>query len=95
MSININSEAFCRKAYLNFHCYGNTMNISSEDMGKITQAWEGKIQSWQATVASDENEYEFDDSEYTNYKSEGKQAAKAPAVQRRGRDGHRLFHRFG
>ena len=76
MAININSEAYCRKAYLNYHCYGNTMGLTSEDMGKITQAWEGKIQSWQATVCSDENEYEFDDSDYSNYKSEGKQAAK-------------------
>ena len=74
MAINVNSEAFCRKAYLNYHCYGNTMGISAEDMGKITQAWSDRISSWQATVSSDENEYEFDDSEYARYKSEGKEA---------------------
>ena len=76
MAININSEAFCRKAYLNYHCYGNTMGISAEDMGKITQAWSDRLSSWQATVSSDENEYEFDDSEYAKYKSEGEQAGK-------------------
>ncbi len=76
MAININSEAFCRKAYLNYHCYGNTMGISAEEMGKITQAWSDRISSWQATVSSDENEYEFDDSDYSNYKEEGKEAAK-------------------
>ena len=76
MAININSEAYCRKAYLNYHCYGNTMGISAEDMGKITQAWSDRISSWQATVSSDENEYEFDDSEYARYKDEGKKAAE-------------------
>ena len=76
MAININSEAFCRKAYLNYHCYGNTMGISAEDMGRITQAWGDRVKSWQATVASDENEYEFDDSEYSRYIKEGKEAGK-------------------
>ncbi len=76
MAININSEAFCRKAYLNYHCYGNTMGLSAEDMGKITQAWSDRISSWQATVSSDENEYEFDDSDYSNYKAEGEEAGK-------------------
>lgn len=76
MAINVNSEAYCRKAYLNYHCYGNTMGLTAEDMGKITQAWESRISSWQATVSSDENEYEFDDSEYANYKEQGKEAAQ-------------------
>lgn len=76
MAININSEAYCRKAYLNYHCYGNTMGLSAEDMGKITQAWSDRISSWQATVSNDENEYEFDDSEYASYKAEGKNAAQ-------------------
>ena len=76
MAININSEAYCRKAYLNYHCYGNTMGLSAEDMGQITQAWGDRVKSWQATVASDENEYDFDDSEYARYKDEGKDAGK-------------------
>ena len=76
MAININSEAFCRKAYLNYHCYGNTMGLSAEEMGKITQAWPDRISSWQATVSSDENEYEFDDSEYARYRDEGKKAGE-------------------
>lgn len=76
MAININSEAYCRKAYLNYHCYGNTMGISAEDMGRITQAWGDRVKSWQATVSSDENEYEFDDAEYARYRNEGEEAAK-------------------
>ena len=76
MAININSEAFCRKAYLNYHCYGNTMGLSAADMGRITQAWEDRLPSWKATVADDENEYEFDDSEYNNYKEQGENLGK-------------------
>ncbi len=76
MSINIDSEAACRKAYLNYHCYGNSMGISADEMGQITQKWEGKLNSWQATVSNDVNEYEFDDSDYSNYKDNGKKAAQ-------------------
>lgn len=76
MSINIESEAWCRKAYLNYHCYGNSMNISADEMGEITQRWESKLNSWQATVTNDENEYEFDDSDYAKYKENGKKTAQ-------------------
>ena len=76
MSININSEAWCRKAYLNYHCYGNSMNISADEMGEITKHWESKLTSWQATVSNDENHYEFDDSDYSSYKENGKKAAQ-------------------
>ena len=76
MSININSEAWCRKAYLNYHCYGNSMNISADEMGEITKKWESKLNSWQATVSNDENQYEFDDSDYSSYKDNGKKAAQ-------------------
>ncbi|MCM1003013.1 MAG: YkyA family protein [Candidatus Gastranaerophilales bacterium] len=76
MSININSEAWCRKAYLNYHCYGNSMNISADEMGEITKAWSSKLTSWQATVSNDENQYEFDDSDYSSYKDNGKKAAQ-------------------
>lgn len=76
MSININSEAACRKAYLNYHCYGNTMGVSSSEMGEIIAAWKDKLSSWQGTVTKDENEYEFDDSEFEKSKSKGKKVAQ-------------------
>ena len=79
MSININSEAECRRAYLNYHCYGNSMNISASEMGEITSAWSNRIYSWQATVTSDETEYDFDDSDYSKYKAEGRETAKEKA----------------
>lgn len=76
MSINIDSESACRKAYLNYHCYGNTMGISSKEMGEITSKWENKLKSWQNTVAKDENEYEFDDSSFKESKQQGANKAK-------------------
>lgn len=76
MSININSEASCRKAYLNYHCYGNTMGITATEMGEITATWKDKLKSWQNTVSQDENEYEFDDSEFESSRSKGKKVAQ-------------------
>ena len=74
MSININSESYCRKVYLDYHCYGNTLGTTSTEMGEIVEAWKDRLPSWQNTVTSDENEYEFDDSEFENSKAAGKQA---------------------
>lgn len=79
MSININSEAECRRAYLNYHCYGNSMNISASEMGEITSAWSNRLSSWQATVTSDETEYDFDDTDYSKYKAQGRETAKEKA----------------
>lgn len=52
------------------------MGLTAEEMGRITQAWPDRLASWQATVANDENEYDFDDSEYAKFKAEGEEAAK-------------------
>ena len=76
MPINFNSEAYCRKVYLDYHCYGNTLNTSPQDMGKITQKWADRIPSWQESVSNDQVEYEFDDSEYEMYIDEGYRAAQ-------------------
>ena len=76
MAINIGSEASCRKAYLNYHCYGNTMGIKPEEMGQITQVWEDRLESWQKTVSQDVNEYEFDDSDFEKYHDQGFDEAK-------------------
>jgi len=73
---NIGSEAWCRKAYLNYHCYGNTMGLSPADMGEITQTWSDRLSSWQNSVSNDETEYEFDDSDYASYREDGEQQAK-------------------
>ena len=75
--VNLTSEASCRKAYLNYHCHGNTMNLTPQEMGEITSTWANKISSWQTTVNKDVNDYEFDDSDYADYKQQGEQAGKA------------------
>ena len=51
---HINSESWCRKAYLNYHCYDNTMGLSPADMGEITQTWSHRLTSWQNSISSDE-----------------------------------------
>lgn len=76
MSININSEASCRKAYLNYHCYGNSMGISTKEMTEIKAVWGDKLRSWQKTVAQDENVYEFDDDQFEDSRAKGKQTAQ-------------------
>ena len=52
------------------------MNISASEMGEITSAWSNRLTSWQATVTSDETEYDFDDTDYSKYKAEGRETAK-------------------
>jgi hypothetical protein len=76
MSINIDSEAWCRKAYLNYHCYDNSMGLTVEEMAEITSKWERQLPSWQRSVSSDETEYDFDDSEFENYKESGKKSSE-------------------
>ena len=55
--INLNSETECRRAYINYNYYGNSMNISETDIGKIINAYKSSINTWQASVSKDENEY--------------------------------------
>ena len=76
MPININSESWCRKAYLNYERYGNSMNLTTQEYNEIRQVWSHKLASWDATVTSDENEYDFEDSDYANYKKEGAEEAE-------------------
>ena len=76
---SIGSEAWCRQAYLNYHCYGNSMGITAAQMGEIVTTWKDKISSWQNSVANDETEYEFDDSDYAAYIQEGKEKGEEVA----------------
>lgn len=68
---NIESQETCWRAYLNYHCYGNTMNISPEEMGAIVNRWSDQIPMWQENAnTKDEVKYKFDDSEFENIKTE-------------------------
>lgn len=67
MSININSETDCMRAYLNYHCYENWRGITDDEKGQIVA---------KATVGSEDTQYEFDDSEFENWKAEGRNNAE-------------------
>lgn len=71
--VNLNSHEACKRAYLNYHCYGNTMGISEQDMGAIASKWSAYLSSWQSSVETDDIDYDFDDSEYEEYINTGKE----------------------
>ena len=70
MSISI-SEAQARLIYLDYHTRGNTMGTSAQEMGAIVSQYSDKIHTWQASV--DTNQYEWDDSDYDQYIEDGKE----------------------
>ena len=74
-TINIGSETWCRQAYLNYHCYNNTMGLTPQQMGQICGAWSDRVESWQDSVTTDETEYVFDDSDYDEFIEQGKRDA--------------------
>ena len=79
MAFNINSSTECMRLYIDYHCYGNRLGTTAEQMGQITQKWQGLLPSWQASMANDENEYEFDDTEFMMYWDKGTDIAKDKA----------------
>ena len=70
MSISI-SEAQARLIYLDYHTRGNTMGTSAQEMGAIVSQYSDKIHTWQASV--DSNQYEWDDSDYDQYIEDGRE----------------------
>ena len=73
MSIRINSETDCILAYKN-HCNG-TVKLSDEELGQIYDKWQARIPAWNEML-SDENGYEFDDSEFESFVNSGRLAAQ-------------------
>ena len=68
---NINNPDSCQRAYLNYHCYGNTMNISPSDMGAILARWGDKVESWEKSATTNDSvDYEFDNSDFEKYKDQ-------------------------
>lgn len=71
VTFNINNPDSCQRAYLNYHCYGNTMNISPADMGAILAKWGDKVETWEKSAeANDSVDYEFDNSDFEKYKDQ-------------------------
>ncbi len=59
------SQAYAYKCWYNYNYGGNTLGISANDIGKITQTWKGELSNWQATAMDDENAYEIEDDDYS------------------------------
>lgn len=70
------SLAEAQRMYIDYHCYGNTLHTSDETMGQIVYEYRDFLSSWQKSVSNDDNKYEFDDSEFENWKAEAEQKAK-------------------
>ena len=70
------SQSYAFKCWYNYNYGGNTMKISSKDMGEITQTWNGELKNWRANAENDDNKYEIDDDDYTTAKLNGKESAK-------------------
>lgn len=62
--------------YIDYHCYGNRLHTSADTMGEIVYLYHDKLPEWQAKVNKDDNQYEFDDSDFENWKADGEQKAK-------------------
>ena len=92
--INLSSEAWCRQAYLNYHCYGNTMGYTPMQIGQICGAWPDRVESWQLSVSNDQVEYDFDDSDYHEFIEQGKKDA-AENVGHKGKKGGDLAEGIG
>lgn len=93
-TVNLNSETSCRRAYLNYHTQGNTLNISAYEMGQIASRWGDHLEDWQKYAGEDFTEYDFDDSEYSSFIEEGKEAA-SEATGHDGKLGGEVTHSWG
>ena len=79
-SFNLNnalkSQAYAYKCWYNYNYGNNTLGISPQDMGEITQTWESELKNWHATAMDDENAYEIEDDDFSTAKMNGENQAK-------------------
>ena len=76
VKIDFNSELSCKRAYINYQYYGNTMNLSRTQIREIEERWADNISSWRPS--DDENEYEidFNGDDYDGYNEVGEERGK-------------------
>ena len=65
------SQAYAYKCWYNYNYGGNTLGISANDIGEITQAWRNELPNWQNTAMDDENAYEIEDDDYSKALDDG------------------------
>ena len=76
LSNALESQAYAYKCWYNYNYGNNTMGISAQDMGEITQTWNGELANWQATAMDDENAYEIEDDDFESAKDRGREQAE-------------------
>ena len=76
LSNALSSQAYAYKCWYNYNYGNNTMGISAQDMGEITQTWNSELHNWQATAMDDENAYEIEDDDFSTAKKNGENQAK-------------------
>ena len=65
------------RIYQDYHCNGNTMHTSIEDMTYIVITYKNDIPNWQKKFNElDETVYDFDDDEFVEFAKKGKEDAK-------------------
>ena len=79
LSNALESQAYAYKCWYNYNYGNNTMGISAQDMGEITQTWNGELANWQATAMDDENAYEIEDDDFSTAKDNGRAQAQDAA----------------
>ena len=76
LSNALSSQAYAYKCWYNYNYGNNTMGISAQDMGEITQTWNSELHNWQATAMDDENAYEIEDDDFSTAKQNGRDQAE-------------------
>ena len=87
LSNALSSQAYAYKCWYNYNYGNNTMGISAQDMGEITQTWNGELANWQATAMDDENAYEIEDDDFSTAKDNGRAQAQDAAGGYDGKQG--------
>lgn len=71
IKFDVNNKELCKRLYLNYHCYDNTLNVTAPQMGMIINRWsEEERVRWQEE-APDSVNYDFDDEAFEGYVNEG------------------------
>ena len=66
------------RIYQDYHCNGNTMHTSVDDMAYIVATYKNEIPNWQKKFNElDETVYDFDDDEFEEFAKKGKDNAKS------------------
>lgn len=90
MGVEALTAAQAKILYLDYYCNDNKLGTSSSDIGQIKEMYKDKLESWQKSASTnDENEYKFDDDEFNTSKLRGKQAA-AEATGHNGKTGKNI-----